>query len=151
MKTSLVFLCSAILLVSAISFAQDLPKSSTNLGSKETQIIDLEKANWEAYKNKQADAFKNHLAPDYRGVYDSGIQTADVELAEISTTDLRSYSFSNENVTFPNADMAILTYKAVIEATIKEKDVSGTYHCASVWVKKDAKWLTAMHSEVKAQ
>jgi hypothetical protein len=151
MKTSCGLLCLAILPVSAISFAQDLPKSSTNLGNKETQIINLEKASWEAYKNKEADAFKTYLAPEYRGVYGSGIQTADVDAAEMSTTDLRSYSFSDEKVEFPNAEVAVITYKAVMDMTIKQKDVSGTYHCASVWVKKGAKWLTVVHTEIKAQ
>ena len=40
-------------------------------------VTDLEKSAWEAYKNKQADAFKALMSKDYYGVYAEGMKTLD--------------------------------------------------------------------------
>ena len=52
--------------------------------AKEAEITDLEKAAWEAFKNKQADAFKKLLSKRYCGVYAEGIKTADAEAADMA-------------------------------------------------------------------
>src|SRR5947209_4757277 len=44
------------------------------------------------------------------------------------------------------------SYKVTMQGTSSTgQDVSGTYNAASVWVKRDGKWLGVFHTEVKAQ
>jgi hypothetical protein len=140
----------ALIATVPICFGQTTAKSS----AKETAVIaviDLEKATWETYKNKQADAFKKYFAKEYNGVYAEGIKSLDTEVADMAKTDLRSYSFADTNVTFPSAGVAVITYKVTGQGTFDGKDMSGTYNAASVYVQREGKWLGVFHTEVKAQ
>src|SRR5881296_70028 len=144
-------LCSITLIVIApICFGQASPgKSSPKPGPNESAITDLEKSAWEAYKNKQADAFKALMSKDYYGVYAEGVKNLDAELADMAKTDLRDYSFSDIKVAFPHPKMAVVTYKAKVQATSGGNDMSGTYNSGSVWVQQGGKWVGAFHTESK--
>jgi hypothetical protein len=142
-------LSAAFLTFASMCFGQAKPADPKS--SNEATIIDLEKATWEAFKNKQADAFKKYLATDYRGVYDDGIESRDAETANMAATELRSYSFTDTKMTFPQPDVAIITYKTAVEQTVKGKDESGTYNSGSVWVKQNGNWVTVLHSDVKVK
>ena len=150
MKTKLMLFSAAFLAITPFCFAQG-KASSSDQSKNETTIVNLEKATWETYKNKQADAFKKYLAADYKGVYDEAIESRETEGASMTNTELRSYSFADTKVTFPKPDVAIITYRTTIEQTVKGKDESGTYTSGSVWVKQNGNWLTIFHTDVKAK
>src|SRR5207248_10969105 len=97
MKKQFILFC-VTLIAAPICFAQASPSKSDKSASKETAITDLEKSAWEAYKNKQADAFKKLLSKDYCGVYADGIKTLDTEVADMAKTDLRDYSLADMKV-----------------------------------------------------
>src|SRR5438093_13437331 len=99
-------------------------KAGKSAASKST-ISDMEKSAWEAYKNKQADAFKALMSKEYYGVYAEGVKNLDGELADMAKSDLRDYSFSEVKVVFPYPKMAVMTYKAKLQATADGKDISG--------------------------
>jgi hypothetical protein len=151
MKKQFILFCVTLIVAAPVCFAQTSPSKSDKSASKETAITDLEKSAWEAYKNKQADAFKKLLSKEYCGAYAEGIKDMDKELADMATTDLHDYSFADTKVVFPSADVAVITYKATIQATAGGKDNSGTYNSASVWIKKGGKWLGVFHGEAKTQ
>ena len=134
-----------------VCFAQSSPAKPAKSASNETAITDLEKSAWEAYKNKQGDAFKKLCSKDYYGEYAEGIKNLDGEVADMAKTDLREYSLADVKVVFPSSDVALITYKTTMQETSEGKDMSGTYNSASVWVKKGGKWLGVFHTEVKAQ
>ena len=134
-----------------VCFAQASPAKPAKSASNQTAITDLEKSAWEAYKNKQADAFKALMSKDYYGVYAEGMKTLDGEVADMAKSDLRDYSFSEVKVVFPHPKMAVMTYKAKVQATADGKDVSGTYNSGSVWVQQGGKWVGAFHTESKTQ
>ena len=146
-------LCSITLIVIApICFGQASPgKSSPKPGPNEAAITDLEKSAWEAYKNKQTDAFKALFSKDYYGVYAEGVKNLDGELADMAKADLREYSFADMKVVFPHPKVAVVTYKARVQATSGGKDISGTYNIGSVWIQQGKKWVGAFHAEAKAQ
>jgi hypothetical protein len=123
----------------------------TKATSAEAALIDLEKSEWEAYKNKQPDAFKKSLATDYYAVYADGIKNLTKEVADMATTDLRDYAFAEMKVVFSGSDVAIMTYKVTVQASSGGKDVSGTYNAESVWAKQGGRWLGVSHTEVKAE
>ena len=138
MKKQFILFVVGILTASPICLAQASPSKAGKSAAKETEIIDLEKSAWDAYKSKQADAYKKPLATDYCSVYAEG-------------TDLRDYSFADTKVVFPSADVAVMTYKVTMQETSAGQDASGTYNSASVWNKRGGKWLGVFHTEVKAQ
>ena len=140
-----------LIAVAPVCFAQATPAKPAKSASNESAITDLEKSAWEAYKNKQGDAFKTLCSKDYYGEYAEGIKNLDGEVADMEKTDLRQYSLADIKVVFPSSDVAVITYKTTMEETSEGKDMSGTYNSASVWVKKGGKWLGVFHTEVKAQ
>ena len=134
-----------------ICLGQASPSKSDRSATKDAAITDSEKSAWEAYKNKQADAFKKYLATDYCGVYAEGIKNVDKEVADMEKTELRDYSFADMKVVFPSADVAVTTYKATLQSSTGGQDTSGTYNVASVWIKKGGKWLVIFHTDAKSQ
>jgi hypothetical protein len=50
-----------------------------------------------------------------------------------------------------DANTAILTYKAKIEASVEGKDISGDYNAGSVWQMKKGEWHAVFHTDMKAE
>jgi len=151
MQKQFILFCIMVVALGPVCFAQASPAKTAKSASNEKALTDLEKSAWESYKNKQADAFKKLMSPDYRSAYADALKTLDMEVADMAKTDLRDYSLADMKVVFPSADVAVMTYKATIQQTSEGKDMSGTYNSASVWVKKGGKWLGVLHTEAKVQ
>jgi hypothetical protein len=151
MKKQFILFCVTLVALAPVCFAQTSPTKPAKSASNETAITNLEKSAWEAYKNKQADAFKALLSNDYRGIYAEGMKTVDGEIVDAAATELRDYSFADVKVVFPSADGAVITYKVTTQGTSDGRDASGTYNSGSVWIKKAGKWLCVFHTGVKAQ
>ena len=151
MKKQFILCCITLIAIAPICFGQASPAKSGKSASNESAITDLEKSAWEAYKNKQADAFKALMSKNYCGVYAEGVKNLDKEVADMAKTDLREYSFADMNVVFPHPKVAIVTYKATVQASSDGKDMSGTYNSGSVWIQQGGKWVGAFHTESKAQ
>ena len=151
MEKKFILFCVTLIAVVSVCLAQASPAKPAKSASNETAITHLETSAWEAYKNKQADAFKKLMSEDYCGEYAEGIKNLDREVADMAKTDLRDYSLADMKVVFPSADIAVITYEATIQLTSEGKDMSGTYNSGSIWVKKGGKWLEVFHTEVKAQ
>src|SRR6266581_3416980 len=79
MKKQFILFCVTLVAAAPICLSQASPSNSGKSATKETTITDSEKSAWEAYKNKQADAFKKYLATDYCGSYAQGTKTVDTE------------------------------------------------------------------------
>ena len=150
MNRQLSLLCVALIATKTMCLGQTSPTPSAPPVADAGTITDLEQSVWQAYKNKQPRSFKGLLYKTYYGVYAGGIKTLDMEVADMEKTDLNNYSFADIRVEFPNASIAIITYNVTQQATSNGKDVSGTYHNESVWVKKGVKWLNTLHTGIKA-
>jgi hypothetical protein len=151
MKKTFLLCCVAVIAAASVCFGQASPSESKKSAAKEAKIQDLEKSAWEAFKNKQTDAFKTLLSSGYCGVYADGIKTSEQEVAGMSKTELRDYSFADVKVMVPRGGVAVITYKATQQATSGGQDVSGTYNCGSVWMKESGKWLVVFHTDIKTQ
>jgi hypothetical protein len=149
MKKHFILFCIGLIAAAPICFAQARPSKSHGFPTKEAVVTDSEKSAWEAYKNKQAEAFKKYLASDYCGFYAEGIKNADKEVADMEKTELRDYSLAEMKVTFPGPNIAVTTYKATLKSSSEGKETSGTYSVASVWITKGGKWLIIFHTETK--
>ena len=151
MKKPFILCCITLLAIAPVCTTQGKPEKAGKPDANESTISDLEKSSWEAYKNKQADAFKALMSKDYYGVYAEGVKTLDAEVADMAKSDLRDYSFSDIKVVFPHPKMAVMTYKVKLQGTADGKDMSGTYNSGSVWVQQGGKWVGAFHTESKTQ
>ena len=141
----------ALMAAAPICLGQASPSKADKSATKDAAITESEKSAWEAYKNKQTDAFKKYLATDYSGVYADGVKNVDKEVADMEKSELRDYSLADMKVVFPSADVAVTTYKATLQGSSGGQDTSGTYNVASVWIKKGGKWLVIFHTDAKSQ
>jgi hypothetical protein len=114
-------------------------------------IIAAEKGAWQSIKDKKFDQFQKMLAPDFRGVYASGINNADKEVAEVRTVDFKSFTLGEMDLVFITKDTAMVTYQVNIQGTEGGKDISGKVNAASIWKKDGKDWRVAFHTDVKAE
>jgi hypothetical protein len=117
---------------------------------KET-MMEKEKAAWQTFKEKKSDEFRKLLHADLMAVYKEGVYTLQKEMDSMQKMDMKSFSFSDFNVVFPDADTATVTYKVTMEATFEGKDASGTYNSGSVWRKQNGQWRAVFHTNVKEE
>lgn len=112
----------------------------------------LETSVWQAFKDKNANAFKAAFTANYAGVYENGPSTVASELNEMKLNNLSSFAISRFTARRINAGDDVLTiYDIDLKGTRGKADISGRYHAASVWHHAGNKWLTAFHTEIKAK
>ncbi len=161
MKREFILCCFSFVVAASICFGQESPSPSPSSSptpfktirsaTKEATITKLEKSVNDAFKNKQAKAFRDYLAPEFSAVDAEGIKDADAEIADMEKTDLSNYSFADMKVALLSPKMAVATYKVTTQSTSSRRDTSGTYYAATVWNKRGGKWLAVLHTFVKAQ
>ena len=112
----------------------------------------LETAVWQAFKDKNATAFKAAFTANYVGVYDSGPSTVASELNEMKLFNLKSFAISHfTSRPIDTGEDILVVYDVDLKGTRGKADISGLYHSASVWHHAGNKWLTAFHTEIKAK
>jgi hypothetical protein len=117
----------------------------------EDAMQDKEKAAWQAFKDKNADAFKKVVSAKFVGVYPEGMSDMQKELADMQKWDMKSFAISDYKATPLGPDTCVTTYKVAIEGTYDGKDQSGTYNAGSVWKKQNGQWQAIFHTNVKQE
>jgi hypothetical protein len=111
-----------------------------------------EKSAWQAFKDKNADAFKKVVDKDIRCVYASRLSTSlQNELADMQKWDMKSFEFSDFDMFSDEKDVIVTTYKVKVEGTVDGKDMSGTYNAGSVWKLENGQWLAIFHTNIKQE
>ena len=161
MKRQFILCCIGLVGAASICVSQETPSPSPSpspspfktlrSATKEATIAKLEKLITDAFKNKQAKAFRDYLAPEFSAIDAEGVKDADAEIEDMQRTDLSNYSFADMKVTLLSPKMAIATYKVTTQSTSSGRNTSGTYYVATVWSKRGGKWLAVLHSLVKSQ
>ena len=141
MKKSLSYAVALLLAVVAVSFA----------GPDKAAVEAKEKAAWQAYKDKNDDAFKKVVDKDIKCVYADGISDMAKELSDMKKWDIKSFEFSDFNMFSDEKDVIVTTYTVKLDATADGKDMSGTYNAGSVWKEENGKWLAIFHTNVKQE
>jgi len=140
MKTYLTYVLSILFAAIATSFADD-----------KATVMANEKAAWQAYKDKNATEFQKVVDKDIRVVGAEGVSNMQKELDDMKVWDIKSFTISNWDAFTDEPDVIVATYDITLQATANGKDISGNYHCGSVWKKEGANWLGIFHSSVKAE
>ena len=114
-------------------------------------VMAKENEAWQAFKDKNADAFTKLVDKDFKGVYDAGIVNLEQELAEMKTTDMKSFKISDFTSFSDEKDVIVTTYKCALQSSNAGKDASGTFNCGTVWKMENGAWLAIFHTNVKAE
>ncbi|PYI72348.1 MAG: hypothetical protein DMF02_03860 [Verrucomicrobia bacterium] len=111
-----------------------------------------EKSAWQAFKDKNSDAFKKLVDKDIRCVYANRISTGlQNELADMKNWDMKSFEISDFEMFSDEKDVVVTTYKVKVEGTADGKDASGTYNAGSVWKLENGQWLAIFHTNIKEE
>ena len=120
-------------------------------GSEKEAIKANETAAWQAYKDKNADAFKKVVDKDIRCVYADGVSNFQKELGDMKKWELKSFTIGDFDSFSDEKDVIVTTYTVKLDATADGKDISGTYNAGSVWKKEGSDWLAIFHTNMKQE
>jgi hypothetical protein len=146
----LVVVAVGLLMYGTLGFSQAAKGSNADV---EQKLTAAEKQLWEAWKNKDMGPFKQHLTDDTVMVDPGGITHGKDKAVDFMTKnpcDVKSYSLGDMKVDWIDKDTALVTYKAQSDATCGGQKTPESVYAASLWVKKNGKWLGAFHQETAA-
>ncbi len=134
--------------VSSFAFSQmKMPKSP----KAEAQIIAMEKAGWQAWKDKDVNWYKKNTTEDFLMVLAEGTRSkADVLKATATECDVKSFSLADFKCVMLNENAALLTYTAMQDAVCGGKTSASKVRAAVNYVKRGGKWLEAFYMETPA-
>jgi hypothetical protein len=110
-----------------------------------------EKSAWQAFKDKNADAFKKLVDKDIRCVYADGHSNMQNELAIMQKWDMKSFEISDFDMFSDEKDVIVTTYKVKVDGTVEGEDMSGNYNAGSVWKLENGQWLAIFHTNIKEE
>lgn len=133
--------------ISSIAFGQTKMSKDTN-NSVEAQIIALEKAGWEAWKNKDAKWFQANLTDDALSVHMDGVADKTQTLKDIGNCEVKSFSLDNFKFVMIDKESALITFVGVQDAVCGGKTQPGSVRATSVYVKRGGRWQNVFYTEI---
>jgi hypothetical protein len=160
MKTTRILFLVSSLLLASIAFAQTTAKSGAKTkdhpaAKKVDDMMDsfqtLEKGLWEAWKNRDAKPFDQHLTADAMMVDNSGLSDRASILKNITGCDVKNYSLGDFKLTKVAADAALLTYKATgVDATCDGQKIPENILASTLFKKSGGTWRMLFHQDTAA-
>ena len=112
-------------------------------------LFALEKQAWEGWKNRDPKSFEAVMSDKYVGFASTGRigKTESVKSLGDQKCEIKSYSFSDEQMTPVGPDVAILTFKAAQDGVCDGKPIPAAVWSASVYAREGDNWKTVYYSE----
>ena len=112
------------------------------------QIIALEKAGWEAWKNKNAAWYQTNITEDFLLVNSEAVSTkAEVVKSTATDCDVKSYSLDNFKFVMLDKNAVLMTYTAAQDGVCNGKTIPANVRASVNYVKRGGKWLEAFYME----
>lgn len=117
----------------------------------ESELIELEKQYWQALKNNDANAAMR-LTDDpcvltgAQGVMRIERQAL-AKLMKAAPYTLHAFELNDVQVRLLRDDVAMVAYKVHERLTVDGKPVTLDAADASIWVRRDGRWVCALHTE----
>lgn len=134
-----------LVLVGALGFKTSAQSKPTGVAS---QIIALEKAGWEAWKNKNVNWFQNNTTETCLWISSEGISDK-AQMIKSTSTDCNVTIVSIDNFKFVilNENAVLLTYVATQDGYCGNKKLTEKIRASVNYVKRGGKWLEAFYME----
>ena len=115
------------------------------------ELLDLENQYWQAIKEKDADAAMRLTDEECIVTGAQGVgrinRDAMSDMMKNASYTLNDFELKDPEVRQLRDDVAILAYKVHEELTVEGKPVKLDAAEASTWVRRNGRWLCALHSE----
>lgn len=157
MKKYLPLAFALLLALASVSLAQTAapspspspkPKPAMSKAQIQKSLVATEKKLWEAWKNKDPKPFKATLAADAVMIGEQGVADKATSIQGITGMDctVKSFELSDFKVSMANPSVAVLTYKATVDATCGGTSVPSVW-ASSTYVNRGGKWYAFTHQE----
>jgi uncharacterized protein (TIGR02246 family) len=117
----------------------------------EKELVQLEKRYWEALKEKDVETALRLTDDPCILTGAQGLSSIDHETLKGMMRDapysLNAYDLSDVQVRMLGDDVAIVAYKVTEDMTVEGKPVKLEAADASTWVRRDGRWVCALHTE----
>ena len=112
------------------------------------QIIALETAGWEAWKNKDSSWARDNVTAEFLLINSDGVSNkAQVIKATATDCEVKGYSLDNFNFVTLDKDSVLMTYTAKQDGVCNGKTIPANVRASVVYVKRGAKWLESLYME----
>lgn len=152
MKTQMLLLIAVLLFGVVAVSAQKTADGGKGMkgNANEQAIMEKERMAWDNLKNKKYDDFAKMFADNYQGVYEDGVVSKSQEVDGVKMFDFKNVALTDMKVVFPNADVAIVTYRVVMEGTPSggSQAVSQNLRASTVWIKRGGHWMVYLHQHM---
>jgi hypothetical protein len=133
--------------IGALSFAFGQTKTANDSKLK-GQIIALETAGWEAWKNKDSSWTRDNVTAEFLLINSDGVSNkAQVIKATATDCEIKGYSLDNFNFVTLDKDSVLMTYTAKQDGVCNGKTIPANVRASVVYVKRGAKWLESLYME----
>ena len=144
MKKMIMILAIAI---GTLSFAFGQTKIANDSKLK-AQIIALETAGWEAWKNKDSSWTRDNVTAEFLLINSDGVSNkAQVIKATATDCEVKGYSLNNFNFVTLDKDSVLMTYTAKQDGVCNGKTIPANVRASVVYVKRGGKWLESLYME----
>ena len=119
---------------------------------KET-LMKLEKASWEAWKNRDGKFFQRFLSDDHVEVGFGGITNKATVVAGVSSKicEVKSYAVDRFELHKFDAKTALLTYHAAQDTRCAGNAVTSPVWVSSLYVKRGNRWFNAFYQQTQTR
>jgi len=138
-----------IMMIAIAASSVALGQTTMSKDSKvEAQIIALEKAGWEAWKNKDSSWTRDNVTEEFLLVNSDGVSNK-TQVVKSTATDceVKSYSLDNFKFVTLDKDSVLMTYTAMQDGVCSGKTIPANVRASVVYVKRSGKWLEALYME----
>lgn len=154
MKKLIAGVCFLVLLAACqpvtnenLANANKTPETKAIAPPSEADMIAKEKATWDAFKRKDADAFKKALAPEYIEITPNGPGDTAATLAVMKDVEISDLTFADWKMTQIDKDLVLLTYTTTQKGTYKGQAFDGTNRHGAAWINRNGEWLAIYFQE----
>jgi hypothetical protein len=112
------------------------------------QIIALETAGWEAWKNKDSSWTRENVTAEFLLINSGGVSNKEQVIKATATDcEVKGYSLNNFNFVTLDKDSVLMTYTAKQDGVCNGKTIPANVRASVVYVKRGAKWLESLYME----
>jgi len=111
-------------------------------------LMTMEKAAWEAWKNRDAKWMQENASEKYVGFGPTGRmdKAASIKSYE-QKCEIKSYTLSDDQMQMVGPDVAVLTFRGAQDYTCDGKKGPADVRAASIYVREGDKWKAAFYAE----
>ena len=136
---------------STANAANTATKPVATAPTKDT-LMTMEKAGWEAWKNRDAKWTQENASDKFVGLGTAGRmdKAASIKSYTDQKCEIKSYSLTDDQMQMVGPDVAVLTFKGAQDATCDGKKSPANVNAASIYVREGDKWKSAFYAETPA-